>query len=114
MKELICIMCPKGCRLMVDENLSVTGNQCPRGIKYAINELTNPQRIVTSTVKINSELTNRLPVITSKEVDKNLVFEVVKALDDIQMNPPVYLHDIIVKNVLNTGVDIIATRTILK
>ena len=92
----------------------MTGNQCPRGAKYALNEITNPTRMVTSTVKITSELVKRLPVIRSREVPKNKMFEVMKALDGIVVHPPVYLHDIILENVASLGVDIIATRTIIK
>lgn len=114
MKQLICIMCPKGCCLSIDEDLNISNNQCIRGKKYAIDELTLPKRMVTSTVKIKSQITNRLPVMTSQEIDKNLVFEVVKKLDEISLTPPIFLHDIIIKNIFNSGVDIIATRTILK
>ena len=42
MKELTCIVCPRGCRLKVDDNMEVSGNACPRGKIYAINELTHP------------------------------------------------------------------------
>ena len=55
MKELICIVCPRGCHLTIDENKNVTGNSCPRGVQYAINEVTNPMRMLTSTVFIKSE-----------------------------------------------------------
>ena len=71
-KELVCIVCPRGCHLTIDENNNVTGNSCPRGVTYAINEITNPLRMLTSTVFIKSELIKRLPVITSKEISKNL------------------------------------------
>lgn len=114
MKELICIVCPRGCHLTIDDNNNVTGNMCPRGKQYALNEITNPTRMVTSTVKVDSKLFKRLPVITSKEVSKSKMFEVVKALDGIVVKPPVYLHDVIIKNVCGLGVDIIATRTILE
>ena len=63
MKELICIVCPKGCRLKVDNEFNVTGNGCNRGIKYAKDELTNPTRMVTSTVVVLDGEINRLPVV---------------------------------------------------
>ena len=62
MKELICILCPRGCRLKVDDNLNVTGNFCPRGIIYAKTEITNPTRSLTSTVKIKAKDAVRLSV----------------------------------------------------
>ena len=114
MKKFVCIECPKGCVLNIDEKLNVTGNLCIRGKKYAINEVTNPKRMVTSTVQIKSELVNRLSVATSQEIDKNLVFEVIKSLDEVKIVAPIHCKDVIIKNVCDSGADIIATRTIEK
>ena len=114
MREFICIECPKGCHLKIDDDLNVTGNTCIRGKNYAINEVTNPKRMVTSTVKIESQLVERLPVITEFEIPKGMMFDVVKALNNVTVKAPVKIHDIIVENVCNTGVNIIATRTIEK
>lgn len=112
MKEFICIECPKGCRLSVDENLNVTGNTCIRGKTYAINELTCPKRIVTSTVVIESKIVSRMPVMTENEIPKEKMFEIVKALDSVRLKAPVKCRDIVIENVCGTGVNIIATRTI--
>lgn len=112
MRELICIVCPKGCRLSVDDNFNVTGNGCNRGIKYAIDELTNPTRMITSTVKVEGGKLSRLPIVTSAPVPKNLVFDVMKELNKVCVIAPVKVKDVILKNVLNLGVDIIATRDI--
>lgn len=114
MKEFICIECPKGCHLKVDDDLNVTGNTCIRGKTYAINELTCPKRIVTSTVVIESELVSRLPVITENEIPKEKMFDIVKALNDVRVKAPIKCRDIIIENVCDTGVNIIATRTIEK
>ena len=81
MKEFICIVCPKGCHLKVDDNGNVTGNTCIRGDKYGKQEAIDPKRTLTSTVKINSKLVRRLPVITSDDVPKDKVQEIVKYLD---------------------------------
>lgn len=112
MKEFICIECPKGCRLTIDENLNVTGNTCIRGKKYAINEVTAPKRIITSTVVVNSKIVSRLPVMTENDVPKELMFEIVKELNNIRVEVPVKCRDVIIENVCNTGVNIIATRTL--
>ena len=112
MKEFICIECPKGCRLTIDENLNVTGNTCIRGKKYAINEVTAPKRIITSTVVVNSKIVSRLPVMTENEVPKELMFEIVKELNNVRVEVPVKCRDVIIENVCNTGVNIIATRTL--
>ena len=114
MKEFICIECPKGCRLKVDDDMNVTGNTCIRGKTYAINELTCPKRVITSTVVIESKLVSRMPVMTENEVPKEKMFEIVKALDEVRLVAPVKCRDVVIENVCDTGVNIIATRTIEK
>ena len=82
MKELICICCPRGCHLKVDEEKKeVTGNACPRGKEYGINEVTNPVRVVTSTVKITGANLRRLPVKTDKPIPKGKIFEIDSAFE---------------------------------
>ncbi len=112
MKELICIICPRGCRLKVDDNLNVTGNLCPRGIIYAKTEMTNPTRVITSTVKINSKNAVRLSVKTSQAVPKGKMFECMRELDKVMVEAPVHIGDVVLANICNTGVDIIATKDI--
>ena len=112
MKELICIMCPKGCHLTVDDELNVTGNTCPRGVTYGKQEVTDPRRYLTSTVRLESKNYRRLPVISSGDLPKDKVSEVVKYLDTVVVKAPVKVKDIVVTNVLGLGVDILATRTI--
>jgi CxxC motif-containing protein len=113
-KELICIVCPKGCRLQVDENMNVTGNGCPRGIVYGRAEILNPTRLLSSTVKIKSEFLARLPVATSGEIPKARIFDVMEVINQIEVNAPVKLRDVIVPNILGLGVDLIATRSVLR
>lgn len=112
MKEFICIVCPKGCRLQVDDEGNVTGNTCIRGEKYGKQEAVDPKRTLTSTVKINSKLVRRLPVITTGDVPKAKVQEIVRYLDNIEVSAPIKVKDVIVSNVMDLGVDIVATRTI--
>ena len=114
MKEFICIECPKGCRLKVDDDMNVTGNTCIRGKTYAINELTCPKRVITSTVVIESKLVARMPVMTEQEVPKEKMFDIVRALDEVRLVAPVKCRDVVIENVCDTGVNIIATRTIEK
>jgi CxxC motif-containing protein len=112
-KELICIVCPMGCHLEVDieNDYQVTGNQCKRGIGYAKKELTNPTRTITSTVKIKNAIYNRLPVKTDKEVPKNLIMEIMKELDKVVVESPIKVGTILLKNVLGTDVNIVASRS---
>ncbi|GAA0121023.1 MAG: DUF1667 domain-containing protein [Clostridium argentinense] len=111
-KELICIVCPRGCHLEidVDNGYKVSGNSCPRGIEYGVKELTSPTRVVTSTVKIKGGIHNRLPVKTNGAIPKELNFECMKLLDDVEVSSPVKVGDVIIENVLGTGIDLIATR----
>lgn len=114
-KEITCIVCPKGCQMTVnniDGQYIVEGNGCIRGSKYGVDEVTSPKRMITSTVRLEGSYLNMLPVKTSASVPKDLVFEVMKILSEIKMTAPVKVGDIIVKNILNTGVDIVSTKTI--
>lgn len=102
-----------GCHLKVDvENKTVEGNTCKRGEIYGINEVTNPVRVITSTVKvINGELPV-IPVKTKEPVPKDLNFKIMELLKGIQVEAPIMAGDIILKDVLGTGTDIVATRNI--
>ena len=112
-KELICIVCPMGCHLEVDleNDYQVTGNQCKRGIDYAKKELTNPTRTITSTVKIEGGIYNRIPVKTDKEISKKMIFDVMKLLDSITLQSPVKVGEVVLENVLGTGVNIVTSRS---
>lgn len=112
MTELICIVCPKGCHLHVDEEdgYKVTGNSCARGAEYGRKELTNPTRVITSTVKITGAAHSRLPVKTDRDIPKPLIFEAMKLLNVVMVQSPVKTGDIIVKDILGTGANFVATR----
>lgn len=114
MKELICITCPRGCHLHVDDNMSVTGNFCPRGAKYAINELTHPVRTLTSSVKTDSLENPRLPVKSKDPLPKEKIFEAMEEINRVLIKLPVKIGDVVIKNVVGTGVDIVATKNIDK
>ncbi len=114
MKELICITCPRGCRLKVDDKMNVTGNFCPRGVTYAINELTHPVRVVTSTVKLKNSIYSRVSVKTKNPVPKDKIFDVMNEINKVELKAPVKINDIAIKNVLGLGVDVIVTKNILK
>ncbi len=116
MTELICIVCPKGCHLKVDEaqNYKVTGNGCERGIAYGQKELTNPTRVLTSTVKIAGAVTPRLPVKTDRDIPKQTLLRAMEELSRITVNAPVHLGDVVLRNLLGLGVNLIATKTMLR
>ena len=114
MKELICIVCPKGCRLRVDENdgYKVTGNTCPRGEEYGKMELTNPTRTITSTVAVRGAAHPRCPVKTTRPIPKGLIFEAMQTLDGLELTAPVALGQVAVANVCGTGADFVTTRAV--
>lgn len=111
-RELTCIVCPRGCGLTVElsdsgEVLSVSGNLCPRGKTYAINECTNPMRVVTSTVRCaDGEV---VAVKTSDNIPKERVFDVMKEINSTVAPAAVCVGDVIIENVLGLGVNIVAT-----
>ena len=116
MKELICIVCPKGCHLKVDEEKddAVTGNGCLRGAEYGKAELTNPTRVVTSTVRCEGGTHPRCPVKTDRPVPKGKMMEVMAALEGIALTAPVHVGDTIIENVCGTGVNVVAARNMDK
>ena len=112
MKELTCIVCPRGCRLHVDEEngLAVTGNSCPRGEEYAKKELMSPTRVVTSTVKISGALYARCPVKTDGDIPKDRIFDAVELLDKIELKAPAQRGDVVAANIFGTGVSFVVTK----
>lgn len=110
MKEMICIVCPKGCHLQVDENGNTTGNQCVRGAQYAKSELLHPTRVLTSTVRICNGLHPRLPVKTDCPIPKADVFRAMSLLEGIELNVPVSCGQVVLRDILGTGANFIATR----
>lgn len=111
-KELICICCPMGCRLKVNlEENKVEGNTCKRGAEYGINELRNPVRVVTSTVKIKGGMHKVLPVKTSGAIPKGLIFDCIKMINEVEVEAPVKIGQVIIKDILGTGIDVVASRS---
>jgi CxxC motif-containing protein len=109
-KEFICINCPRGCHLTVDENLNVTGNFCPRGAAYGKQEATNPTRTVTSTVRIAHAELALCPVKTAQPIPKGKMFDIMASINKVSLAAPVHIGDVVIKDVCGTGVDVIATR----
>lgn len=112
--ELTCINCPLGCRLTVtkegDRVTGVTGNTCPRGEAYGRKEVTAPTRIVTTTVAVEGGTHPRVSVKTREDISKEKIFACVQALKDVVVKAPVRIGDVVLANVADTGVDVIATR----
>ena len=112
MKELTCIVCPRGCRLKVDDNMEVTGNACPRGKMYAINELTNPTRTITSSIRVSNRPYTLVSVKTDKPVPKGKMFDVMKEIDKLVVKAPTRIGQVILAHVLGTDSNIVITKDI--
>lgn len=115
-RNLTCINCPMGCALTVemdgDEVISVSGNTCPRGEAYGRKEVTNPTRIVTSTVRVTGGAADMVSVKTKQDIPKGKIFECDKALKDVEVQAPIHIGDVIVADVAGTGAAIVATKSV--
>lgn len=117
MKQLVCIGCPRGCRLTIDEKdgeYIVTGNTCPRGKEFAISEMTAPKRTICSTVKTAFPDVPVLPVRVLDDIPREKIFDVMREINAVTLKERIGRGDAVIKNVLGLGVDVIATSDLLK
>lgn len=113
--NITCIVCPMGCSLQVtklENGYKVEGNTCKRGEKYGVEELTNPRRVITTTVKLNGSYLNLLPVKTEDSIPKGIIFEIMEELDKITVTAPINVGDAIVENILGTGVNVVSAKAV--
>ena len=112
--NLICTACPQGCTLTaVIENgevIEVRGYNCKKGIDYGVAEMTNPRRMVATTVKVNNGFHPLLPVYTERPVPKPLIAQILDEIRKVEVTAPVKMKSVIVENVLGTGVNVLASR----
>ena len=113
-KELTCINCPMGCLVTVtmdgDEITDISGYTCPRGKTYAEKEVTNPTRVVTSTVKVVGGKRERVACKTAEDIPKDKIMDVMRAINAAEVQAPVVIGEVLIANVADTGVDVVATR----
>ena len=110
--ELICIVCPTGCRMTASgsgDALTISGNSCPRGFAFAKAELTHPVRSLTTTVKTNSAAFPMLPVRTDEEIPKELLFEAMRQLNSLTVTQPLRCGDTVLKDIAGTKIAAVAT-----
>ena len=113
-----CVICPKGCSISVgwvEENgekviKEVKGNSCKRGLSYASSEVVHPVRVLSSTVRIKNSRLSLLPVRSASPLSKELMFEAMARIKNTEVNGPVKMGDVIIKNVADSGIDMIACR----
>jgi CxxC motif-containing protein len=115
-KKLICITCPRGCTLdltMEGETVvKVEGNSCKRGIDYAIGELKDPRRMVTTTVRVKGGVHPLVPVYTESPIPKPRIFDLLAEIRKIELTAPVKFGDVVIENALGTGINVLASRNI--
>lgn len=111
-KKLTCIICPRGCQLEIDENNNVFFNFCIRGKTYALNEINDPKRTITSIMKVSNRDDTFVSVKCVPEIKKELIFDLMKEINQKSVKAPIKRGDILIENVLDSGVNIIATKDI--
>lgn len=117
MKKLVCIVCPNSCELSIEETsdgISVSGNKCKRGIKFATDEMTAPKRTISSVVKTAFKEVPVIPVRVSDEIPKEKIFDVMNEINHVTVKKKLKRGDVVIKNVLSLGVDVIATSDVLQ
>jgi CxxC motif-containing protein len=117
-KEMICIGCPMGCYLTVDyagtKIRDVGGNRCKVGSEYAEKEISNPERTLTTTVKVKHGYLPLVSVRTNKPIPKIRIFDAMNLLAKVEVEAPIKIGEPIIQNIFDTGVNVIATKTVLK
>jgi CxxC motif-containing protein len=114
--DFVCINCPLSCSLELTEEdgrvLEITGHDCKVGERYAEEEFKDPRRVVTTTVRVRNGVLPLLPVRTAAAIPKRLVEDAVGALADVVLEAPVKSGQVVHPNMMDTGIDVIASRDI--
>lgn len=114
-RQITCIRCPMGCQLTVELTdgvvTKVEGNECNRGVEYAKTECVNPVRTLTTTVRTAYGVP--LPVRSKDPIPKDRMFDAMRAVNSVMLVAPVNAGDVIIPDVCGTGVDIVASVSLL-
>ncbi len=117
-KHFTCIMCPIGCEIDVEvqngKAISIKGNKCPQGKAFVLQELKEPMRVLTTTVRIENGEYNMLPVRTDRPIPKNQLFKAMQKIANTKVQAPITMYDIIIPNILETNANLITTRSMKK
>jgi len=112
--EIICVACPKGCRLEAergeDGEILISHAGCKRGKEYAVGEINDPRRMVASTVRISGGLHPLVPVYTSAPFPKGKIFELLDTIRATEVEAPIKSGDVVIRDALGTGIDVISSR----
>lgn len=110
-KEFICIVCPRGCHITVDDQMNITGNKCPRGKTYVETELKDPKRILTTTIRTTFKERPRVSCKTDKPIPKKLIFDAMRVINEVVIDKPLKIGDIVIRDILHTGSNIVLTKS---
>jgi CxxC motif-containing protein len=117
-RHFTCVTCPIGCEIDVEvqdgDIVSMEGNKCKKSEDFVLQELKEPMRVLTTTVRVNGARWAMLPVRTDKSIPKRLFFQVIGELSDVELQAPVKISEVILKDVAGTDANIVATRTMKK
>ena len=115
-KEVVCVVCPIGCMVSVDykgnEVIQIIGNKCKKGVDFIKEEAIDPKRILTTTLSINSINFRRIPVRSNKPVSRDKILNIIREIKKIKVKPAIKMGDVIAKNFMDTGIDIVASMDI--
>ena len=115
-KHFICVTCPVGCEVDVEVQdgsiLSLTGNKCDKVKEFVLQELKEPMRVLTTTVRIEGAKWAMLPVRTDKPIPKRLFLQAIEELASIDLQAPVHISEVIIRDIAGSGANIVATRTV--
>ena len=115
-KKITCIVCPIGCKISIKTDGTQfevkDGNKCDKGIEYARNEALDPRRMLTTLILVKGGEWPLASVKSTQPIPRNRLFPVLKEIKQITIDAPVISGQIIIKNVLNSGIDIVATKTV--
>ena len=118
-RVMTCILCPNGCDLEVrwdgkptEDSVAVSGNLCPKGVQYALDELTHPERTLTTSVRVRCGAQRLTSVKTATAVPREALASVHQALLSVVLDAPVEVGQVVAENVAGTGVNVLVTRPV--
>ena len=117
-RTFTCIVCPNGCEIEAEyegtEVLSVTGNLCPKGKTYVVQELVDPRRTIASSVRVTDGTLPLASVRLTQPIPKDRIFDVMKVINGAELTAPTHIGDVVFKNVLGLGSDVIVTKNVAR
>ena len=114
-EQLTCILCPVGCDLEVERagnGLEIRGNQCDKGMGFAEEEILHPKRNLATSVPLRGTASQMVSVRLSGPIPRDMIFPVLAEIAGLRPEPPTLRGQVLIPNVIGTGVDVIATRTV--